>query len=558
MRYIVSVSNWLPRDVTCSIRTKNSRLLSEFREIDSYLTDSDSDSETSDQDARPSLAQKEFDNSLLRQGRALLAAAAQNLLPFPSSPSGSSHLDDSPPRPKVVFRLTRLDPLSQLPRDNDPRIALTVKMLEEMGIEVQLGPHPPPTSSPSSRPTRRPTTFKPTRQINLDLSILIALVSDLTHASLPQTDKEADERFIPSQAYMEWRKSKLRAKIYADLHKGGKVGATSSSNRKNVSKLVDQADGEGDGEGKDADGGGLEHSRALAEQLKQEMKKGLLNEMMDRVTDSFDPASASTECNDRQQGIEFWTTKEARDRCLRIVSKIGGPNEKRRAHALFASTSSSDDAASSYWKDSRYSKNFVPLHPIHIFPTSQPPDITLETAGRSHTREPFFRALEETCRFLLSTEIAPHPRALPASLISGSGPATSVPSTVGSASPVGDEDEIVGDEIQRASVMKANPKLTAHTVQSMLWGAVSDEGNGWTTITANRASVRAMIREMKGRSGVVSGGDWLGGGIGRPTDTNGQDAEGSGTGANMEVGRAAIWTVDPRSLAEGMRSDYVA
>ena len=48
--------------------TKNSRLLAEFREIDSYETESE-DSEDEDKVGRPSLAQKEFDNSILRTGR---------------------------------------------------------------------------------------------------------------------------------------------------------------------------------------------------------------------------------------------------------------------------------------------------------------------------------------------------------------------------------------------------------------------------------------------------------------------------------------------------------
>ena len=87
-------------------------------------------------------------------------------------------------------------------------------------------------------------------------------------------------------------------------------------------------------------------------------------------------------------------------------------------------------------------------------------------------------------------------------------------------------------EIQRAIVTKANPRLTAHTVQSMPWGA----DLGWTTLTANRMSVKAILREMKmaritGRLDAVDEGDVRG-------------EEG--------VKSPAIWVVDPRSLAEGM------
>jgi hypothetical protein len=40
-------------------------LLAEFREIDSYLTESEDEAYEELEDARPTLAQKEFDNSVL-------------------------------------------------------------------------------------------------------------------------------------------------------------------------------------------------------------------------------------------------------------------------------------------------------------------------------------------------------------------------------------------------------------------------------------------------------------------------------------------------------------
>jgi hypothetical protein len=50
-------------------------------------------------------------------------------------------------------------------------------------------------------------------------------------------------------------------------------------------------------------------------------------------------------------------------------------------------------------------------------------------------------------------------------------------------------------ELQRAAVVRTNGRLTVHTVQSMLCGAV----RGWTTLTANRASVKAVLREVRAR-----------------------------------------------------------
>ena len=109
-------------------------------------------------------------------------------------------------------------------------------------------------------------------------------------------------------------------------------------------------------------------------------------------------------------------------------------------------------------------------------------------------------------------------------------------------------------------MLKANPRLTAHTVQSMHWGAYL----GWTTLTANRTSVKAILREMKtarvnGRLAGVDlhleqprgrGGDRLLDGDGDEGDDNDNDEGGS-------AGWAAFWVVDPRSLAEGMSSQSV-
>lgn len=111
-------------------------------------------------------------------------------------------------------------------------------------------------------------------------------------------------------------------------------------------------------------------------------------------------------------------------------------------------------------------------------------------------------------------------------------------------------------EIQRATVLKANPRLTAHTVQSMHWGAHL----GWTTLTANRTSVKAILREMKTArvSGRLVGVDLhleqpRGSGGGRLLDGDGD----KGDDNDDEGGSAAFWVVDPRSLAEGMSSQSV-
>lgn len=75
----------------------------------------------------------------------------------------------------------------------------------------------------------------------------------------------------------------------------------------------------------------------------------------------------------------------------------------------------------------------------------------------------------------------------------------------------------------------------------MHWGAYL----GWTTLTANRTSVKAILREMKTArvSGRLAGVDI------HLEEPSGRDGDGiEGTTA------AAFWVVDPRSLAEGMSS----
>jgi hypothetical protein len=92
--------------------------------------------------------------------------------------------------------------------------------------------------------------------INLDLSVLIAFISDLTHSPLPKT-AEASTRFIPPRAY---RKKKTTI----------------------VAESVES-------EGIDVDAGEIpsdlaKHFSALANQLLQEMGKGLLQEIYHKIS----------------------------------------------------------------------------------------------------------------------------------------------------------------------------------------------------------------------------------------------------------------------------------
>ncbi|KAI9449896.1 hypothetical protein BJY52DRAFT_1155509 [Lactarius psammicola] len=438
----------------------NARLLAEFCEID---TDSEVEDGTDNNMVGPSLAQSEFNNSLLRMGRTLLAAARDNPVLGTNKP------------PEVVLRLTRIDPDATEECENDSRIALTVELLRKMGLLIELGERGPITQLMDLAPTLLPPTLVPTHRINLELSILIAFVSDLTHAPLPDTVDTAYMRFMPSAEYVEWKRSRLRAK-----NGGG------SDNMNTIEEDVYGAVG---------------HSqRPLSEQLLREMRRGILQEIYEGLLAYLGKPTGNAPLR-----VEFWTTPEARDRCLRIVAKNGGPDEKRRARALFLTDDDGDDDSvslnervSQYWAHSRYPHAFLPLLPIRVFSSPSPASI--------ETRPPhagFFSALEQTCRALLAsgTVTAPPPEAAR------------------------------DGELQRAAFVRANGgQLTVHTVQSILCGAV----RGWTTLTANKARVKAILREMRAR---------------------GYDAEVQRSWDVGEKKHAALWIVDPRNLVQRMRSD---
>ncbi|KAG6380139.1 hypothetical protein JVT61DRAFT_8226 [Boletus reticuloceps] len=417
---------------------KNARLMMEFREIESYLTsDEDEDEE------RPRLAQTEFDNS-------------------------------------VTIRLTRLDPLQGV--TPDPRIGKTIQCLRDMGIDVQLGErsyHPAPI--PKTRKLLQPTT-----NINLDLSALIALISDISHSPLPITQEEAHARFEPPQSYLDWKKDRVK-----------------SLARQNQ---LYNMDGEGDEVTWENSG---QQSRALAAQAIQEMNKGTLQEIHERI--STHPLT----------GVTFWTTSEARHRCLQIVSKIGGEKERQRADALLGSTlctraspayppanivtkiggMEEKAAADAYWEHSRYPVGFLPLVPVHVYPLVLPA-VVLPAIEDEDSRTAFFDALARTCTGILSREGNPVSQ-------------VSAPSdTLALTTP---------EEILAPAAQTSLPKLTVHTVTSMLAGA----SRGYTTLTTNRSSVKAMLKAMRS----VWGGEY-----------------------EPEMG-AALWMLDPRSLSEGMRSD---
>nr|GAT43028.1 predicted protein [Mycena chlorophos] len=424
---------------------KMSGITAELREIDSYLTDSSSDSD--DPDHRPSLAQKEFDNTILQMGRALMTAA-------------KAHPVDGRV-PRVTMRLTRLDvsPFREDSTPNDPRIAQTVQTLQNMGLDVELGERNenevPAIHQSSPKPL---SPISPTRQINLDLSVLVALVSDLTHAPLPTSVEEATARFLPPQRYRDWRPQ----------------SGDDDTKRDHPEQPSEDF---------------LRHSRALTMHVLQEMKRGFLQEIHDHL-----PAAKG----DSGDEVEFWTSDEAKERCLRIVSRIGGPREIRRAEALFAGPEvPREQAEELFWAESRYPKAFIPIFPIRMYPAPSRGEVPLQGAPEPHGW--FFQVLSRVCRELLGQSQA--------------------------AEPADDEDH--AQMPVPSSLSKTTSRLSPHAVKSMLRGAEL----GWTTLTTTKSSVKALLREVC---------------VAR---LNGRLAELEAASLDDEQGvKAALWIVDPRNL----------
>ena len=547
-------------------RIKNSKILAEFREIDSYMTDSDLDD-----DEEPGAAQRptrtprnedELDNSVIRMGRSLISAARLASVSIPTlsadKPATATALGpscDPTSQIQITVRLTRLDPFPSDPSYFDPRIPQTIKTLENMGIKVKLGepdPHSPPPLLP-------PRVFLPTTKVNLDLSLLVALISDITHLPLPTSHKDAEDRYIPPPSYLEWKKRRMEEVILQESSEddtdenGSGAGGGGGGLKKKKVKLP--------GQGKPEMG---KHSRALANQAKQEMENAILEEMHDRLLETVRLVHGNALS---LKDVEFWTTAEARARCLRIASKVSGTRERERAKALLFSpaitaTASSEDASSPeaelkaasalYWGSSRYEEGYLPLLPVRIFPQYQGEFLSPCDAESSPLpRSAFFNRLAKTCAHILAQDIIPHPRSLPSSIVSNipvspclnpdSGSGADAPE-LGGLSLMDDH----GGEIQRATVTKANTKLTAHTVESLLEGA----RRGWTTLTTNKHSVKEILKEVK----MLSGGYYA-------AEVGVHEVEGN-AGAIMDgegnvIETAAIWVVDPRSLAEVMSADYV-
>ncbi|KAG8904987.1 hypothetical protein FRB99_000901 [Tulasnella sp. 403] len=438
---------------------KNSRIKAEFNDIDSFA---DSDSEA-DLEESPILTNGESTtptNSVIRMASALLAAARAHPVP------GTRRTPD------VCLRLTRL-----VPDEEEPRIESMIEELRRMGITLWLGERSILQSS--SIPEAIPRDLIPTSRLNLDLSLLVAVVSEITHTPLPSTPEETKQRYMPPAARCELT-----------------TGVKPNDKTRRL----------------------FAHSRALWNQAEQERRLSLFEEMHSRLESA----------HGGQTPFTFYASSEARTRLQRIVAKIGGPSEQRRAQALF---SQEPDAEAAFWEESRFPNGYIRgLVPIRVFDEDGHPP--LEDIGDAEAMAtPFFHHLRQTCEVVVTdcrNKGVPEPdQHVPVKAAKKKARGVSLEESSGTADV---------DAFQRSQVR--SPALTRHTVYSLLQGVRS----GMTTVTANKASVRAILREMEKPSSSAASAESL--------------LNTSSELTSLPVSSvAALWVVEPRSLAETMRVD---
>ncbi|BEI94690.1 uncharacterized protein CcaverHIS019_0702710 [Cutaneotrichosporon cavernicola] len=269
---------------------KVSTLLAEFREYDSYLTDSD------DEGPNTPKAASFQPNVLTRLVDDLLALAA-GVERIPGAVA-----------PRLTLRLTRIE---ENPEGGHPdlRVGQTLDAIRARGVHLVFGDLSdiPFSRLPTSLPDAR--TVTPSRRLNLDPTALMGLCSDLLHHPLPATPDEARARFYRPQTVVE-----------EAGHAGGGRGSW---------------DGAGE-----ADAAQSQNSRELVRALLEETTEPLVEVIRDTL-----------EATSNGQEIELWATQEAITYLQETISSealVGEGLEQRRMRRL---TGLEDG---DFWEGSRY------------------------------------------------------------------------------------------------------------------------------------------------------------------------------------------------------------
>lgn len=165
---------------------------------------------------------------------------------------------------------------------------------------------------PRLAPPRKVKTPSPTATLNLDLSALVAFVSQISHIPLPHLSDadEVDKCF---------RKDHWKAEPQPE--------ARTLDEEKTTADVEEEK------------GNDTQHARALRDQLRREM-----------TTDTFfDAVLGHLEGEER---LTLVCTKHVEEKFHEILSLVGGPTEQKRARSLFDEQGQDD-----FWKGSRWEGN---------------------------------------------------------------------------------------------------------------------------------------------------------------------------------------------------------
>jgi len=378
------------------------------------------------------------------------------------------------PVPKVRYVLNRLE---EFPEGGyaDDRIPATFAAIRAKGIELVLGSQPQPVAT-QLRPR---VSLRPTKHILLDLSVIVALCCDSTHRPLPTDEHRLESVFRP----------------YIHNEDGEVVLAQHT----NVSK-------------------------DLRDQLAWESQHPVIEEIQSRLEGY------------REEEVEWFVTREVKERTPGIVDLIGGPVERARARALYG------ESEDNFWKGSRYEGREGILRNMRVS-VLEDSDVAglrglrLDSASESerNARPLFERGILSVCQRMVS-------------VVGGAAQSdTSRPATPPPPTPQQQSQTRTKRGSRWRSITKSNPlfpqpqKLpSGHTLRTMLSGVE----RGMTVLTNNRGAVGKVVREM----GIPDG---------FPFDDDVRDAEGGGSGSKTANGqleeKAVLWVVNPSSLAEWRR-----
>jgi hypothetical protein len=220
--------------------------------------------------------------------------------------------------------------------------------------------------------------------------------------------------------------------------------------------------------------------------------------------------------------LEFWTTREVKSRMPGILDTIGGPEEKARARALFGE-------GGDFWKGSRWKGKEGVLEGLRARVLDGAQEGFDMSALGIHDLPLFQRGLVIACKTMLDI-VEPPPQASDTAPIPP-------PTLFRPASPIPTRG-MKGNRSkspQRPSTIFPPARLpSGHTLRILLLGA----RKGWTVLTNNRGAVGKVCREMGVQEGL-------------PDRDGPGDAEGEGP--DEATAEAAVWVVNPSSLAEWRR-----